>query len=890
MDKRLNDILGRLVSRRDAGDLTDDDFAYLTRITARDARPADTDAMPLWHWVHARAAAWEAPWFELTASLELGEAADAILSEAGATGAPFETNPARWTARVTREGLKRALRKRLATDTEYDDDPRALAALLVGLGGFDDLAPLLVSGVQATRSGQRAWWDEALQNALKSLTMLDHPSMRELAPFYAKHENSSLRAPSRAWAARHAGSLDEDAVTAMLTPHASGEGGAYANLLGSYPDVALVAIEGGAKVHEALKSALENETVSFRAAFGLGRLAIERKWKDAFKAWLAAGDRDTRGSVALAACWAKAPAWARAAVQERLEPGGEDDEGVQSCLVTAAITLDADPDARIAEFLAHEKPAWRVGAVWACLGRKGGLAKARERLQDDDTDVREAAAAVVIADAQRDAPDALDLVMVPVLNGEWEWRRRLAVRALAAAEVPTSPAVEDYDYSDGVYSPESFERATAFYARNPDWLYRWYASTSIGTVQAMNDVDTARFSLESDLESATDAAEATRIWLELSCVGGPRTASGRLRGALLTTPDTRRVPLDDETFLPALTIALRGESCWRAPAIRALGAMGDRVEPVLANMLHARVDDEVTAAAVRAALELEHPSDALLAEMKTLFTDTEVPITEFKLLRWMELKLDNGHKAQLAARLGDKALPDGLAKNLLTTMASDDAAELSMAGFTALHARYADAPWMHAVIDLRSRSNDWNLRRQAADLMGKHGDDRALPRLLELLTDSDNDVVNSTAAALAGIASRNPALGLAVLDIRDPDQVKTRFGLTEEIDYSKDSREESLRLLLLGLDAKKDAALAKRHRGKKVVVSRVTAESASERGTVTRPMATAEFEALALYLKVDFADDETGSIVADVQKDPSGEVLSALLQTESLVVTSAAWS
>jgi hypothetical protein len=51
-----------------------------------------------------------------------------------------------------------------------------------------------------------------------------------------------------------------------------------------------------------------------------------------------------------------------------------------------------------------------------------------------------------------------------------------------------------------------------------------------------------------------------------------------------------------------------------------------------------------------------------------------------------------------------------------------------------------------------------------------------------------------------------------------------------------------------------------------------------------------ELESLLLYFKVTFADEETGSIVAEIGEEPTGELLTALLQTESVAVLTAGWT
>jgi hypothetical protein len=118
--------------------------------------------------------------------------------------------------------------------------------------------------------------------------------------------------------------------------------------------------------------------------------------------------------------------------------------------------------------------------------------------------------------------------------------------------------------------------------------------------------------------------------------------------------------------------------------------------------------------------------------------------------------------------------------------------------------------------------------------------------------------------------------------------VNERYGMEEQYDYSADQRAEALRLLMVALDRKKNDSAAKGKVGQKVMISRAAASDQDSHGT--RPLTPDEFEALALYLRVSFADEETGAVVAEVGAEPTGEVLNALLQTESVVVTNATWS
>jgi hypothetical protein len=215
---------------------------------------------------------------------------------------------------------------------------------------------------------------------------------------------------------------------------------------------------------------------------------------------------------------------------------------------------------------------------------------------------------------------------------------------------------------------------------------------------------------------------------------------------------------------------------------------------------------------------------------------------------------------------------------------------VQLAAMSSLAARAGGEEWCKQLLLERSRSNDWRARRHAVDTMAERADPHFLGRLLELLgpaADQDSDVKNSAVKALDAIAEKHPERGMLVLDIREPRRVNERYGMEEQYDYSGDQRAEALRLLLVALDRKKSDSAAKGKLGHKVMLSRAAADSDTH---APRPIGPDEFESLALYLKVSFADEETGAVVAEVGAEPTGEVLNALLQTESVVVTNATWS
>src|SRR5213075_475774 len=133
-----------------------------------------------------------------------------------------------------------------------------------------------------------------------------------------------------------------------------------------------------------------------------------------------------------------------------------------------------------------------------------------------------------------------------------------------------------------------------------------------------------------------------------------------------------------------------------------------------------------------------------------------------------------------------------------------------------------------------------------------------------------------------------PERGLVVLDIREPHRVRDRYGLQDRVNYDAEPHSEALRMLLLGLDKRRDANEASKQRGRKVLLT--PAGAGDEMVAAASRWTSKTFDGLALYLKVTYTDSDSGSIIAEVGDEPSGEVLSALLQSQSVAATVVSWS
>jgi hypothetical protein len=242
--------------------------------------------------------------------------------------------------------------------------------------------------------------------------------------------------------------------------------------------------------------------------------------------------------------------------------------------------------------------------------------------------------------------------------------------------------------------------------------------------------------------------------------------------------------------------------------------------------------------------------------------------------------------AEIAGRPGntrDQAMP------YLLRLAVDRNPEVAAVavGSLALHA--GKEKWVRDLLMQNTWSDDYFTKEKAVQAIVALADPTFVPRLVEMTKDTQHyGAADGSVRGLIAIADNNPELGLTVLDIRQPHRVVDRYGLNTMVDYSADEHSEALRLLMLALEDRRDAAEAAKQTGRKVML---TPASAGIEATANASRWSAKmFEKLALHLKVVFADEDSGAIIAEVSADPSGEILSALLQTSSVSVTTVSWS
>jgi hypothetical protein len=162
-----------------------------------------------------------------------------------------------------------------------------------------------------------------------------------------------------------------------------------------------------------------------------------------------------------------------------------------------------------------------------------------------------------------------------------------------------------------------------------------------------------------------------------------------------------------------------------------------------------------------------------------------------------------------------------------------------------------------------------------------------LPHLAPFLAEQDHSGrLDSALAATTRIATVRPESGVITLDARQPWTVRERYALPhEEVRHEAEAHGEALRLLMLGLAKRARPADVQARLGQKVLLTPLAGELPSA-GRLPSDLV----EGLLMHLTVVYADEESGSILAEVVGEPSGEVLTALLQSRPVAAAVVSWT
>jgi len=893
MDRKLRDVLTRLTAGRDPGALADADWALIDAALGNRGDVDPSAPRPLWAHIREQALRWKAV-FELPIDW-MGSDTDAIFLDAGVpTSWRLDGGLARRAAPMRRDGLVKSCQKHL---THEYGSVRALAAMLIGLARLDELVPALIEALTSGREERSSWGAaQVIGPMLESLAMLEHPQARELASKFVSHTDDRLRRAAQVCTLLGAAEISDAELARAL------DGGVANQVVIAFPEVMIRLGKSSPEQAPILAQRLTQvEQNSYRYADGaiLAEIARRANLTDHHRHLLGAPNYELK----LAAIQDLIGSGATVALDAaRAQLAQETDDQAVASLVAAISTLLPDDAARrawITEKLAGSTGD-RAGAAYAAVAVPGLADKLTPLLADTEEDVRRAVATALLAQSEACSIELLEVRLLE-LSRHWRtWNFRLAGKMIGQTRHGTPWVARDAVLladQQPPWSREVFDATLAFYRDHPERLIRRMSPEATSQEQvrvraaqlaAQLGGDLLEAALEARLSACDGWTECLELCLECACTGGPRTPVGRTAAKLLVHEATTPVELDADDLIPAIVLAGRADSMIRARAAAALHQLPDAA-PYLGALAQLGNDVTLGKAVGQALTQLSGSADKLVCELADLMAGRTKRLTDLTLLPLIACTGSQDVRAKLAeAAIHPDNAWDAVAR-FVVGLAGDGNQDVAISALTTLAKRAGGERWVQTMLLEKSRSDDWSVSRQTIDIMGSSGHAAFVPRLVEMLdkalVDNDSDRGNRCVAALEQIADTNPDRGLVVFDVREPYALNTKFGMQEQIDYNADRKSESVRVLMLGLDKRKNPDAARAAKGKTVLFTRSHAAVGP-----ARPLGGAELEGLVLYLRVTFSDSDSGDIVAEVGDEPTGELINALLQSNAVSVTHATWS
>ncbi len=877
MDKKLRNILSKLVESKPAG-LTEEELAHIDRMLHPQQAKSDQDARPLWYWMRKQVFLHEGmfDWY-------LDPEIDPILVDAGADigTLPYDAEERRRLAEVSGEGLRRAVRRHL---THQNVNTRAHAARLIGLCELTDCAPLLIDSMETAREDRSDGGAWVIAATLQALGMLRHPMAARFAAKYVSHDDYTLK---------------RAAQCAFLLSSESYERAVFQKLLGgtfeprsitTFPDAFVWAAREGIYDEESLKHHLDSLYLDVHGLDVIADIVVSAKWTESYQRLLER-DGQFRCALALRVAWTD-ERWTIPMLQARLQE--EEDDEARMVMITALGSFGEEQASLVRASFQSDRPSDWVGATWSAVGRPEWRPELQKLLKDPDYPVRRAASCVLALAAEPASAELVELKWTELLNIDNWWPWAVPAKAIRQAGVPLPHSLRGFGFiSDELRGNRAYiEEALEFFAAHPIQLLRWLGPTTpedqrrrAAAFAGMIGGEQMAGALELALSNATSLMESTQAYRDLVVLGGPTNPVAELKG-LLTLEREPRAP--EGSTAAALVYAYRGDMMLRERATKSLAGAAREVEPFVAMLLEQEVDIVAQSAADLAG-HLVGAHDPYLSDVAKLMTGEARSLEDLSTADWLVSSQAPKVRSRLAEIAGRPGNERSQAMPYLLRLAVDRNPEVAAVALGSIAIHAGGEGWVRDLLLQNTWSDDYFTKEKAVQAIVSLSDPVFVPRLVELTGDQQNfGAAEASVRGLIGIADAHPELGLTVLDIRQPHRVVDRYGLNTIVDYSADEHSEALRLLMLALEDRRDAAEAAKQVGRKVML---TPASGGFDTTPTAARWSARlFEQLCLHLKVVFADEDSGAIIAEVDASPSGEILSALLQTSSVSVTTVAWS
>lgn len=889
----LKPIIGKLLKRKSLSLLDASEIELLKKFSGyTDEKPKDTMPKPFWHWLRkgVHGLTRDLPEFDFFFDFE--DELDQILRNATGKDANWMTMAACLAEPISLPGLQRAIKRILAGDGDVIGDSRTAAIAIAGMAGLSELKSDIMAAFHSLSKENEFRAEGSAIAALIALLLLNAEEAAEIVNDLEGVSSENVRSVVFYYHGKHPEELSDEKVIELVKAESNGD---YLYLA---PKLVQRAIDLGIDSTATLQRVLQFFTGSFhrdddfRYCHEFADIVVKCENSDLIRASLQGDDGPTSIAVLVELIRHRA-VWALPVIQAQLSE--ENDSELTGCLLAAVGLLSSTPNQVFDGWMDDTEWEHNCGILWGLL-TDDSLKKFAEDMASSGDGIVSKTAALVL-NLQKGAEQPLIEISTGQLISESDvgWLPLVLWAVLERESMPLPDALVDVlFYLDLLES----EVAVEFYRHRP---YRLCALLQGKAMELRDSLyfraigiageiggEVFRSLLEDILVSCDDDEKSVPLMLELACIGGPQTNLGRTTVKLISAGDG--IELEQEELLPASLLAFTNEDPIREWAFTSLAISG--AESSVFSLGLKSPDFMSTTDAVMKALPLiENIVDPLIHDAQLVLKNSGVNEADLLVLdRLLALPIED-IKAKLPQIIAKTGLPASEKMSRIFGLAADSEPAVRCSAIGTLLGE-VDEHWVRELAHNMLADSDWDIRGQMASLVGQSEDISLLPKLISVFVEvAGSDIQERCMEAIQRIIAAHPSYGIGFWNVSDPEDLNKFFNADEKFEFNFDEdaqKAEGLRVLLEILRKRADVKFAKKHKDQVILIERLNEDTVLAESQQRLTMG--EFEKLAAFLTVTYADEESGNIVTAVGSEPSGELLNAMFQAGPVAVFTAKWS
>jgi hypothetical protein len=608
---------------------------------------------------------------------------------------------------------------------------------------------------------------------------------------------------------------------------------------------------------------------------------------------------------------------------ENLEVTGQNSDVMfKYILITAGFLTSGDCD-WIRPFLESENTGIKVSAILSCIGKEQFLGEIEELMNNSDKLISSAAAFAKGLSEKSEVVHLESLFIEMEMSDLDLWIAPLIHAKMTSLSLPIPPGLNDLWFALG---PDDYKNAITFYKLYPYRLYKWLfikKDSLERSKQLINEDDSLlaiRFvtilkeiadesmigMIKSLVYSTFDSADILALSVLLDLEQDDISIETTTLRKIFVGEKNSKLSFSQDEYPFAILYYVFGRAEKRSIIVKGFTNNSPINESFLRLLVETQNDKDIVNAAIDSIVRISEVHDPLLCEIikykKGELSRSLDNVSFNRLINVLSGKLRNkiagscllpdSNKTKKQAYI-DNSLTEKDINLLLFLFRECEEAHKSIVEVLAKNCE--QIPWFKSTIRrwvnfkspfTQSMNTLADLALWAAQIMKS---EEYLPEFIKRLgTEYDTKVVFDS---IEEIVLSNPESPILLLRADDPDRVVKIYDLSFKPECTLDNKQEATRIISIALGGLADRKFAEKNIGKNVSINHE--KENIDPTLIQKCLTKKEFEKIALYLSVNYTDNTSGLIFAEVvdpsEKEPSSEIINAILQSSEYAIFTVSW-